>query len=123
MFLSYFVEFHVCVKNFSSSIDSHLVNKEFLLGNHLNQTLSDFEKFPEYERFLGGIAGLLDDFKNAAFVNKSRKCLTIISYPFIVKPSALCINLITFALFIIFPSIQSVAAIRLVEGTVIYNCE
>jgi hypothetical protein len=100
--LTYFVEFHVCVKNFSSSVDcdsSQLVNKEFLLGNHLNQTLADFEKFPEYERFFGGIAGLLDDFKNAAFANKSRKCLTIISYQFIVKPSALCINLITFAPF------------------------
>ncbi len=50
-----------------------LVRQDMDIADHLLQTLGDFHQREGADRFSAGIAGLYDDYNNAALCNKSRK--------------------------------------------------
>jgi hypothetical protein len=49
------------------------VREELQLSNDLLDTIDYFHKFPGFERFSAGVAGLWDDYNNAQLTTKSRK--------------------------------------------------
>jgi len=54
-------------------VNSDLVRQDMELADHLLHTLGDFNQLEGASRFSAGIAGLYDDYNNAALCNKSRK--------------------------------------------------